>query len=231
MFAAIWSGIVATKSFVQQSRFPIVPELMTASWANWRESFKEAFVTLFFSLMPLWLGLLIVNLLTIAEGTSGFIAKFASSSDLGILSASLLGPMLYMMFREDKDASDQRIVPRFPSGLWFIMFTVACCIVATVLYRFNYVSGLRKYFDEHGSLIGFVKPETVAIVSWLLFFLVVILIVCASTIRNSMETRTPSMMRTDTQDYVAQLQAAQGDQEAFVDRMQADQGGGNAAPA
>lgn len=231
MFAAIWSGIVATKSFVQQSRFPIVPELMTASWANWRESFKEAFVTLFFSLMPLWLGLLIVNLLTIAEGTSGFIAKFASSSDLGILSASLLGPMLYMMFREDKDASDQRIVPRFPSGLWFIMFTVACCIVATVLYCFNYVSGLRKYFDEHGSLIGFVKPETVAIVSWLLFFLVVILIVCASTIRNSMETRTPSMMRTDTQDYVAQLQAAQGDQEAFVDRMQADQGGGNAAPA
>lgn len=130
---AIRSRLSSVKRFIESTRIPIVPELLTASWPNWRESFKEAFVTLFFSLMPLWLGLLIVRLLTIADGTSGFIAKFASSSDLGILSASLLGPMLYMMFREDGD-SEQRIVPRFPSGLWFIMSTVACCIVATVTH-------------------------------------------------------------------------------------------------
>jgi hypothetical protein len=136
--AAIRNGLGSAISFIQGTQIPIVPELLTASWSNWRESFKEAFVTLFFSLMPLWLGLLIVKLLTIADGTTGFIAKFASSSDLGILSASLLGPMLYMMFRED-NASEQRIIPRFPSGLWFIMSTVACCIVATVIYCFNYV--------------------------------------------------------------------------------------------
>jgi hypothetical protein len=78
-------------------------------------------VILFFSLMPLWLGVLIVNLLKITDNTSGFIAKFASSSDLGILSASLLGPMLYMMFREDNDDPGKKIIPGFPSGLWFIM--------------------------------------------------------------------------------------------------------------
>src|ERR1700709_2253431 len=124
--------------------------------------------------------------------------------------------MLYMMFREDKDASEQRIVPRFPSGLWFIMFTVACCIVATVIYCFNYVSGLRRYFDENGAIISFVKPDTVAFVSWSLFCLVVVIIICASTIRNSMETRSPSMMSADTQDYVSKLQAAQDDQQDFV---------------
>jgi hypothetical protein len=198
--AAIWVGLSLVRSYIQGTRIPVVPELLTASWPNWRESFKEAFVTLFFSLMPLWLGLLIVNLLTIADGTSGFVAKFASSSDLGILSASLLGPMLYMMFREDADATERRIIPRFPSGLWFIMFTVACCIVATVIYCFNYVSGLQKYFDKSGTLIGFVKPNTVAVISWWLFCLVVIAIICASTIRNSMETRSPGMMSADTQD-------------------------------
>jgi hypothetical protein len=227
--AKMWRGLGLARSYVRSTRVPIIPELLTASWANWRESFKEAFVTLFFSLMPLWLGLLIVNLLTIAEGTSGFIAKFASSSDLGILSASLLGPMLYMMFREDTGASEQRIFPRFPSGLWFIMFTVACCIVATVIYCFNYVSGLKKYFDENGDVIGFVKPDTVALVSWSLFCLVVILIVCASTIRNSMETQSAGMMSADTQDYVSQLQAAQDDQQGLVGQMQAAQGVDDAA--
>jgi hypothetical protein len=228
--AAIWVGLSSVRSYIQDTRIPVIPELLTASWSNWRESFKEAFVTLFFSLMPLWLGLLIVNLLTITDGTSGFIAKFASSSDLGILSASLLGPMLYMMFREDKDASERRIIPRFPSGLWFIMFTVACCIVATVIYCFNYVSGLRRYFDESGTLIGFVKPDTIAVISWWLFCLVVVSIICASTIRNSMETRSPGMMSADTQDYVSQLQAAQDDHQDFVDQIQAAQGADDAAP-
>jgi hypothetical protein len=226
---AIRSRLSSVKRFIESTRIPIVPELLTASWPNWRESFKEAFVTLFFSLMPLWLGLLIVRLLTIADGTSGFIAKFASSSDLGILSASLLGPMLYMMFREDGDG-EQRIVPRFPSGLWFIMSTVACCIVATVIYCFNYVSGLKKYFSEDGTIISFVKPDTAAFVSWSLFGLVVILIICASTIRNSMETRSPGMMSADTQDYVAKLQATQDEQQDFVNQMQAAQGDSDASP-
>ena len=187
---------------------------------------------MFFSLMPIWLGLLIVKLLTIAEGTSGFIAKFASSSDLGILSASLLGPMLYMMFRED-NASEQRIIPRFPSGLWFIMSTVACCIVATVIYCFNYVSNLKKYFDADGSIISFVNPDTVTLVSWSLFCVVVVLIICASTIRNSMETRPPGMMSADTRNYVSEFQAAQDDQQDFVNQMgTAQEGGANdAAPA
>ena len=229
---SIGRGLSSAKSFVESCHIPILPELLTASWPNWRESFKEAFVTLFFSLMPIWLGVLIVKLLAIGGGTSAFIAKFASSSDLGILSASLLGPMLYMMFREDTDASEQRIVPRFPSGLWFIMSTVACCIVATVIYSFTYVSSLKKYFDVDGTIITFVNPETVAFVSWSLFGLVVILIICASTIRNSMETRSPGMMSTDTQDYVSKLQAAQDDQQDFVNQMQAVQGGANdATPA
>ena len=130
--------------------------------------------------------------------------------------------MLYMMFREDGDTSEPRIVPRFPSGLWFIMSTVACCIVATVIYCFNYVSGLKKYFDADGAIINFVKPDTVAFISWSLFCLVVVLIICASTIRNSMETRSPAMMSTDTQDYVAKLQAVQDDQQDFVKRMGAN---------
>ncbi len=68
--------------------FPILKDLASASWSNWREAFKELFVTLFFSLMPLWLGIFIVKILTISDGTSVFIFRFASSSDLGILSSS-----------------------------------------------------------------------------------------------------------------------------------------------
>ena len=185
---------VRFKGSLSQARIPIFADLCSASWPNWREAFKEIFVILFFSLMPLWLGLLIVNLLTITEGTSGFIAKFASSSDLGILSASLLGPMLYMMFREDDERTGDRIAPGFPSGLWFIMLTVACCMVATAIYCFTYLSGIHAFFDRYGSVVIFVNSQTVASTSWFLFVVVVALILCAATIRNSMETQPARMM-------------------------------------
>jgi hypothetical protein len=55
----------------KQSRVPIFADLSSACWPNWREALKEIFVILFFSLMPLWLGLLIVNLPTITDGASG----------------------------------------------------------------------------------------------------------------------------------------------------------------
>ena len=59
----------------KQSRVPIFADLSSASWPNWREALKEIFVILFFSLMPLWLGLLIVNLLTIRHGNAGTRAR------------------------------------------------------------------------------------------------------------------------------------------------------------
>jgi len=205
---------------LKETRFPIVTDLRSATWPNWREAFKEIFVTLFFSLMPLWLGLLIVKLLTITGGTSQFITKFASSSDLGILSASLLGPMLYMMFREDNDSSGNRIIPGFPSGLWFIMATVACCIVATVIYSFTYLSAIHAFFDKGGAVITFINSETVTQTSWTLFSVVVVLILFASTIRNSMETQPARMMSDDTQNYVSQLEAAQHDDDGTAGEHQ-----------
>lgn len=199
---------------IGKARIPIVSDLRTASWPNWRDAFREIFVILFFSLMPLWLGLLIVNLLTIASGAYEFITNFASSSDLSILSASLLGPMLYMMFREDKERTGNRIAPGFPSGLWFIMATVGCCMVATAIYSFTYLSGIHAFFDKSGAIISFVNAQTVASTSWVLFTIIVLLILFAATLRNSLETQPPFMMSADTQDYVSQLQAAQvgGDQ-------------------
>ena len=95
--------------------------------------------------------------------------------------------MLYMMFREDSERTGDRTIPGFPSGLWFIMITVACCMVATAIYCFAYLSGIHAFFDSYGSVIVFVNSHTVASTSWVLFAVVVALILCASTIRNSMK--------------------------------------------
>jgi len=202
--------MVAIYDAVPHSRIPVLSDLVQASWPNWREAIKELFVILFFSLMPLWLGLLIINLTTIPARASEFLTNFAASSDLGILSTSLLGPMLYMMFREDSERTADRISPGFPSGLWFIMATVACCMVATAIYCFTYLNGTHAFFSQSGSIISFVNSHTVALTSWSLFVAVISLILCAATIRNSIETQPPRMMSEDTSDYVSALQAAQG---------------------
>ncbi|HUZ32294.1 MAG TPA: hypothetical protein VMV19_09375 [Xanthobacteraceae bacterium] len=201
-----WAGCHA---FWRERRFPIFSDLRGASWANWREAIKEIFVTLFFSLMPLWLGLFIVTILTITEGTANFITKFASSSDLGILSASLLGPLLYMMFREEGRDTANRVVPRFPSGLWFVMIILACCIIATVIYSFTYLSNVHIFYGKSGAVISFINASTVATASWVLFTVVVFLMLFASTIRNSIESEPPRMMSGETQNFVAEFSAAQ----------------------
>ena len=103
---------------------PILGDL-PEDWADWKEDFKEVFIVAFFSLMPLWLGLLLVAVVTVSDGSDSFLSKFASSSDLGILSASLLGPSLYMMFREQSETAGVGVTPRFPSGLWFIITIIA----------------------------------------------------------------------------------------------------------
>jgi hypothetical protein len=208
-------------------RLPILKELSLASWPNWREAFKELFLTLFFSLMSLWLGIFVVNFLKIASGTSNFLHHFASSSDLGILSASLLGPLLYMMFREEGQSTGNRLVPSFPSGLWFIMIILTCCILATVIYSFTYLSETRLFYDKDGSAVDFVNSNTVAFASWILLATVSVVILFAATIRNSTETQPPRMMSDDTQAYVDKFEAAQSvpnDAEDFTAQFAAAQG-------
>jgi hypothetical protein len=207
---------------------PIISDAASANWPHWREALKEVFVTLFFSLMPLWLGLFIVKILTIADGPSAFLAKFASNAELAILATSLLGPLLYMMFREDGSGPGNWLVPRFPGGLWFIMTVIGCCVVATVMYSLTYLSGTNAFHDASGASVRFINASTVATTSWILFTIVVLLILFACTIRNFIETRAPRMMSADTQQFVAEVEAAQSvpdtDAENLVDRMQAAQG-------
>lgn len=83
----MWSK---ARAFLGASYFPIISDVRPASWSNWREALKEVFVTLVFSLMPLWLGLISVLILTITDGASTFVTKFASRAELAIVATSLL---------------------------------------------------------------------------------------------------------------------------------------------
>lgn len=202
----MWSK---TMRFLRTSYFPIVSDARPASWSNWREALKEVFVTMTFSLMPLWLGLISILILTITDGPSSFVTKFASRAELAIVATSLLGPLLYMMFREEGATPGNWLVPRFPGGLWFIMIIVACCVIATIMYSFTYLSETAAFFDKAGNPIHFIAGDTVAWLSWVLFAIVTLLTLFACTIRNFIDTRAPRIMSEDT--------------EAFVDEVQADQ--------
>ena len=67
---------------------PIIGALAIAQWPDVRDALTEVFVILLFSLMPLWLGFLITKLILLPTNALDFLEKFASSSDLGILSAA-----------------------------------------------------------------------------------------------------------------------------------------------
>jgi len=198
------------KRVFSRIKVPIVSDLIAAGWPDWREAFKELFIILLFSLMPVWLGLSLVAILTIADGPLTFLERFASSSDLGILAASLLGPVLYMMFRDEGRTSGRGLTPQFPGGLWFTVIIIVCCVFATVIYCFNYLSATRSFFNEHGTVITFVASRSISFLSWALFAASTLVVFTASTIRNSMYSRAPQLMSADTQNFVAEVRNAEG---------------------
>jgi hypothetical protein len=218
-------------------RAPIIGALVNARWAQWREALKEVLIILLFSLMPVWLGLLLVTVLTVTNGPHDFLEKFASSSDLGILAASLLGPLLYMMFRDEGQSTNEGLFPRFPDGLWFTVLILVACVVATVIYCFTYLSGIGAFFNKGGMPINFIDKQSVSTISWLLFVASILLVLFASTIRNSLYSRTAQMMNEDTQRYVAELETAEQadapplvegeDSESFTAKLKAAQEGQN----
>jgi len=185
---------------------PIISDLSRAKWPAWRDALIELFVILFFSLMPLWLGLLITGILTFPENRPTFLEKFASSSDLGIISAALLGPLLYAIFRDDGAMVRDRFSAKFPSGLWFVIGILLCCLVATVIYSLTYVSGARAFFDQQGHYIEFVNAAAVRTLSWLVFVVAILLVLSLATIRNSMGSAA-LLMGDDANDLTSRLRA------------------------
>jgi hypothetical protein len=214
---------------------------MNARWPQWKESLKEVFIISLFSLMPVWLGLLLVQVLKITNGPQDFLEKFASSSDLGILAASLLGPLLYMMFRDEGQSTSEGMFPRFPDGLWFTVLILVTCVVATAIYCFTYLSGVAAFFDKSGAPIDFIDKNSVKSISWLLFVVSILLVLVASTIRNSLYSRTAQMMNEDTQRYVAELETAEqaqapsgavaDDAQSLIEQLRTPQGGENGTSA
>jgi hypothetical protein len=191
---------------MRKVQIPIVSDLLLARWPQWREALKELLVVLLFSLMPLWLGLLIVGLLSLPDSTGGFLGRFASSSDLGIISASLLGPLLYVILRDQGPMSGDRISTQFPSALWFVLFIFLCCLVTTTMYSFNYLSGLNWIFDATGHPIRFVDAAFVSGMSVVVFVFSIFLVLSVAVIRNTITSGAPGIMSEETESLANQLQ-------------------------
>jgi hypothetical protein len=94
-------------------KFPIFSAMGIARWPDVRDALTEIFVILLFSLMPLWLGFLITKILVLPENGGDYLDKFASSADLGLISAAFLGPLLYVILKEDGPAVGQRVFGRW----------------------------------------------------------------------------------------------------------------------
>lgn len=190
------------------SKIPIIGDVLLARWPQWREALKELFVILLFSLMPLWLGLLIVGLLSLPYDAFGFLGRFASSSDLGLISASLLGPLLYVILREQGSITGDKISTQFPNALWFVLVIFLCCLIATVIYNFTYVSGLHIFFNSKGQPINFVNVGFVTYVSIIIFSISIFLVLAVAVIKNTIATGSPGIMNRGGEDLADQLQKA-----------------------
>lgn len=193
---------------------PIVSPLLETRTRHWKEAAAELLVILLFSLMPVWLGMLITGWIVTDSSMSDFLYNFASSSELGVISAALLGPVLYLVFRDEGDTRSKGFGQEFPSGLTFIMLTFVCCLVATVIYCFNYLQELDIIYDAEGKHLEFVSKSNVAWISWIIFFVSILLVLISSVLRNYLASMSPSVMIRDEKTFTEAFQAQQKTQHA-----------------
>ncbi len=150
-------------------------------------AFIELFFILIFSFMPFWLSLLLVwlsNESTIRQ----FTYSFLSSGDALLISAALVGPLIYVLFRSYGSLPNKFTI-RFPLGWLYVSLIIIVCVIAAAVAGYNL--GLSK-----------ILPENMAILSSFILILSFLILLSVSISRNYVENSAPSIMHTDTKNFL-----------------------------
>jgi hypothetical protein len=178
--------------------YPLVRDFRNCTRDDFTEAAKELLVLIVFAGMPIWLGLMISAVSKGDKTVSSFLHEFFASGDALLISAALVGPLIYVITRKYGDLPESLTI-RFPQGWLFVVIITIICIIAAALFGFDRVfkpdpggGGRSSVFDE----------KSMRAFSFGVLFLSISIVYLVGVLRNYLERGAPAIMRNDTQEFL-----------------------------
>lgn len=170
----------------------IFSALRACSRTSFADAGKEIATTLFASLLPIWLGLAFTAVMSKKGASSALIVDFLSSNEALLVSAALVGPLIYTISRKYGNFP-RSLSFTFPYGLLFLLIAFCVCVVAAGMF------GLTTAGPNYKKLLD---PNSVVWMSAISLIVSVITLFFVSALRNQLDNGAPQKMSEDTEKFI-----------------------------
>jgi hypothetical protein len=174
-----------------------------------KDAFAEVAATVVTATLPIWFFPLVSLFLVGLSYSLTLLDHSISEGELFLFCTSLVGPLLYILFRiYEVPETDRhrhikyRISLVFPHGLKFAAIVFFVCIIAAAIF------GLQKINPKFSG--GDISKGGYITLSVILFVISILSLLAASTLRNEMDSYSPSkLMRKQEDDFATRYQAGE----------------------
>jgi hypothetical protein len=179
--------------------YPLIRDFRNCTADDFIEAAKEFVLLTVFAFMPIWLGFLF-SILSRQEGAAQlFISDFLRSGEALLISAALVGPLIYVITRKYGDLP-KTLTIIFPQGWLFVGFIAIICVIAAALFGFHRTTPLQasaphqstSYFDDNA-----IKRLSIFVLLAAMSILYLV-----SVLRNYLERGAAALMHRDTQEFL-----------------------------
>lgn len=170
---------------------------------NFVDAIKEFLSVLLFGFMPIILGLLFAWLSSSGSVTQ-FVLGFLASGEALLLSAALVGPLIYVLVKtygelpslsgliRNYDKFPGTISIQFPFGWYFISLIMLICVIAAGVFGYNSaLSENDKLLSENMQILSAI----IILSSLLIYFLI-------SITRNNLADGAAKLMNANTNEFL-----------------------------
>lgn len=178
--------------------YPLIKDFRNCSRDDFMEAAKELCVLIIFAGLPVWLGL-VISLLSKGDGTTAhFLHDFLGSGEALLISAALVGPLIYIITRKYGDLPETLTI-RFPQGWLFVVLIAIICVIAAATFGFDRV--FRQAATNPCGASVF-EESSIRIFSCSILSVSILIVYLVSVLRNYLDRGAAAIMRTDTQDFL-----------------------------
>ena len=157
---------------------------------NILDATKEFSSVLIAAFLPIWLSI-ILSWLSPKANVSKFATEFLSSGEALLISAALVGPLIYVLFKQYGNMP-RDLSLRFPFG-WFIISMISVILV-TSAGVFGYKSATPRADN--------IAPDNMFLLSVVVLVTSLIILLLVYIIRNHMEEPPSKIMRAETSEFI-----------------------------
>lgn len=174
----------------------LVQDLCKCRRKDFVEAAKEVISIFILSIIPIWLGALLMALIPRAS-VANYLHEFFVSGEALLISAALIGPSFYVITKKYGDLPNSLSI-HFPQGWFLLIITFVICMFATAVF------GLQRYSQLPPKQIDLFDPGLMQDLSISILIATFVTLFVMTTFRNYLEDGAAKEMHSGEEEFMKQ---------------------------